>query len=189
MSKPHSTPLSTSPSKRSAATATTAQPIASKVSKILPSNAKSKCRMTSYCTFHSVDGALTRQVRMKRQGGQVVQNCDAYLGRQCNMGGWRLPKSPLFNPFSVKACQSNAFLAVRKYAKHLRSSKLLLAKLPELQGKRLGCWCAVGQACHARLVAALVNEATAEVMDGESTAMVAHIEKSLDMMLGNDADC
>eukprot|EP00045_Choanoeca_perplexa_P006380 m.54282 g.54282 ORF g.54282 m.54282 type:complete len:189 (+) comp13613_c0_seq1:1315-1881(+) len=137
-------------------------------------------------TFHTTNSKLSRQVRMKRQGGEIVQGCDMYLGRQCNMGGWRLPKSPLFNPFSVKACQGSAMLAVYKYAEHLKSSEALLMQLPALYGKELGCWCGSGQACHARLVAALVNKA-AEATEGSSAApsatIVVHIKKQLGDLL------
>ena len=33
-------------------------------------------------------------VHLKRKNGKVIQNCDIYIGRQCNMGGWHLSSSP-----------------------------------------------------------------------------------------------
>eukprot|EP00996_Jenningsia_fusiforme_P003210 NODE_4015_length_876_cov_84.255139_g3701_i0.p1 GENE.NODE_4015_length_876_cov_84.255139_g3701_i0~~NODE_4015_length_876_cov_84.255139_g3701_i0.p1 ORF type:complete len:166 (+),score=28.44 NODE_4015_length_876_cov_84.255139_g3701_i0:116-613(+) len=39
--------------------------------------------------------------------------------------------------------------SVRKFTDYLRSSSDLMAALPELRGKVLGCWCAPGEMCHA----------------------------------------
>jgi hypothetical protein len=85
-------------------------------------------------------------VRICRRGGKVVQDCDVYIGRACNQGGWRLPASVWANknkvggPITVdKAC--------RLFAKDLGSTPTLMSKLPELKGKRLGCWCEIGSKC------------------------------------------
>ena len=45
---------------------------------------------------------LPRVVHLRREKGKVVQDCDIYIGRACNMGGWRLPQSKWSNPYSVK---------------------------------------------------------------------------------------
>lgn len=37
--------------------------------------------------------------------------------------------------------------AVQKYKEYLKSNPLLLSRLHELKGKRLGCWCKPGL-CH-----------------------------------------
>eukprot|EP00730_Choanoeca_flexa_P017846 TRINITY_DN8637_c0_g2_i1.p2 TRINITY_DN8637_c0_g2~~TRINITY_DN8637_c0_g2_i1.p2 ORF type:complete len:204 (+),score=11.92 TRINITY_DN8637_c0_g2_i1:968-1579(+) len=120
-------------------------------------------------TFNTTASGKARQVRIRRKGGVVVQDCDEYLGRQCNMGGWRLPKSKLFNPFSVRSCGGSALKAVEKFANHLLLSPDLIELLPSLQGKRLGCWCPPNQACHAKLIAALVNKSAAADGPGDNS--------------------
>jgi hypothetical protein len=46
---------------------------------------------------------------------------------------------------------------VRKYEEWIKTQPDLLAKLPELKGKVLGCWCAP-LACHGDVLARLANE-------------------------------
>lgn len=44
----------------------------------------------------------TTVVRIRMERGKVVQDCDVYIGRACNMGGWRLRQSKWANPFTLK---------------------------------------------------------------------------------------
>ncbi|KJE95231.1 hypothetical protein CAOG_05708 [Capsaspora owczarzaki ATCC 30864] len=97
----------------------------------------------------------TRVVRLKRKNGAVVQGCDIYIGRACNQGGWHLPSSKWANPFSVSKCGSRKE-AVRRFEQYLLSRPDLLAALPELRGKVLGCWCAP-ELCHGHILAKLAN--------------------------------
>ena len=53
-------------------------------------------------------------VHLKRKNGKVIQNCDIYIGRQCNMGGWNLNSSKWANPFTVKEC-GTVEVAIEKY--------------------------------------------------------------------------
>jgi 5'-3' exonuclease len=98
----------------------------------------------------------TRVIKMKRQGGEVVQTCDIYIGRQCNMGGWRLPKSKWHSPFTVKECGS-ATLAVEKYRTWITTQPKLLTDIGELKDKVLGCWCKPGP-CHGDVLVELANK-------------------------------
>jgi hypothetical protein len=106
-----------------------------------------------------LDPAPTRTtvVRLRRQGGQVVQDCDVYIGRAVSRGGWELEASKWANPFSVARCGS-AGEAIRQYTQWLLlpQQELLLAALGELKGKVLGCWCKPGP-CHGDVLAALAN--------------------------------
>lgn len=63
--------------------------------------------MPPYLVVHlsptmSVEGPvlpdLPRVVRLRRQNGVVVQDCDLYVGRECTMGGWNLPRSKWAGP-------------------------------------------------------------------------------------------
>ena len=70
----------------------------------------------------------TRVVHLKRRGGVVVQDCDVYIGRRCQQGGWDLPHSPWANPFKLArhATPGERQLCLLRYETHVR------ARLPEL---------------------------------------------------------
>ena len=106
----------------------------------------------------STEGKLEapRVVRIKRKGRAIVQDCDVYIGRSWNMGGWKLGKSKWFNPFTVRACGS-ARAAVAKYKVYILSRPDLLECLSELDGKTLGCWCAPAP-CHGDVLVELFKE-------------------------------
>jgi Domain of unknown function (DUF4326) len=78
-----------------------------------------------------------------------------YVGRAMHRGGWRLPASPLANPFRVGSDGSRAEVVAR-YREYLLARPDLLALLPELRGKRLGCWCSP-LPCHADVIAELAD--------------------------------
>lgn len=99
--------------------------------------------MTSTGTSTSTSNAPTTIVRIRREYGQIIQDCDVYIGRRIFRGGWNLPESKWHNPFhrrgtSIEAHQQ-AFEAYDNYIRNLRPD--LLRSLEELRGKRLGCWC------------------------------------------------
>lgn len=102
-------------------------------------------------------------VRIRRQNGMVVQGCDVYIGRACNQGGWNLPLSKWYNPFTIKAC-GNAQEACRRYDIYLRNSPHLIQDLPELKGKVLGCWCTHSSGrteipiCHGQVIINLMHD-------------------------------
>jgi hypothetical protein len=86
-------------------------------------------------------------------------DCDpriVYLGRRMTMGGWDLRAHPLANPFRSSSV-GGAEQAVTLYLAHLAERPELLALIPALRGRQLGCWCPEGQACHARAVADLAD--------------------------------
>ena len=93
-----------------------------------------------------------------------------YVGRAC--AGW--PASIWGNPFRVASPrwgdpirpgdEATAGTAVEKFAAYLRANPDLMARLPELRGKVLGCWCVnwdgTGEPkrpCHAVVLARMVN--------------------------------
>lgn len=97
-------------------------------------------------------------VRLRRRGGAVVQDCDVYIGRACYRGGWELPQSKWHNPFSVARHGREGALAM--YRAHVLASPALVAALPELRGRRLGCWCKP-DACHGDVLVELLGAAPA----------------------------
>ena len=94
-------------------------------------------------------------VRIRRQGGKVVQDCDLYIGRLCTQGGWNLPASKWANPFTVKAYGREE--ALQKYEQHVRETPDLWNALEELEGKILGDWCKPDP-CHGDILIKLLNE-------------------------------
>ena len=78
-----------------------------------------------------------------------------YVGRPMHRGGWRLSGSPLANPFRPGPDGSREEV-MRKYREWLLARPDLLALLPELRGRRLGCWC-LPLPCHAEIIAELAD--------------------------------
>jgi hypothetical protein len=95
----------------------------------------------------------------RRKTGEIVQGCDVYIGRRCAMGGWNLAESIWHNPYSIKQCGS-VEECVRKFETYMRDRPGLLARLPELRGKVLGCWCKKKghELCHGDVLIKLLNE-------------------------------
>jgi len=71
---------------------------------------------------------------------------DVYIGRP---GKWG-------NPFQIGRDGTRAQVIAR-YERWLATQPELLAALPELAGKTLGCWCAP-RACHGEVLARLASE-------------------------------
>ena len=100
-------------------------------------------------------------VRIRRKGGVVVQDCDLYIGRAINMGGWSLKDSKWRNPFKKNKESSENIL--EKYEKHVRETGLI-NDIRELDGKRLGCWCTNSEenpdayVCHGNVLVKLWRE-------------------------------
>jgi hypothetical protein len=88
--------------------------------------------------------AETRVVNIKHEP------CDVYIGR--TMGGRYAHLRDLGwgNPHRGAG-------AVERYEEHIRSRPDLLARLPELRGKRLGCWCKPAP-CHGDVLIRLLAE-------------------------------
>jgi hypothetical protein len=81
----------------------------------------------------------------------IVVHCkrsphDVYIGRPSIWG----------NPFAMKS-EADRAKVVAQYEDWLKTQPLLMAKLPSLKGKVLGCWCSP-KACHRDVLARLANE-------------------------------
>lgn len=82
-----------------------------------------------------------------------------YVGRPCYQGGWRLTGSQFANPYRAQKV-GGAAKAVELYRVWLRGRPELVAVARTmLRGRRLGCWCPKGQACHALVLAAVADGA------------------------------
>jgi len=89
-----------------------------------------------------------------------------YVGRAVNRGGWRLAASPLANPYRAGRDGSRADV-IAAYREYLLARPDLLALLPQLRGRRLGCWCAP-LPCHADVIAELADLGAGQSPDGGS---------------------
>jgi Domain of unknown function (DUF4326) len=79
-----------------------------------------------------------------------------YIGRAIYQGGWCLPGSAWANPFKIR--QVGGFeRAVALYTDWLADQPDILARLHELRGRVLGCWCMPGGACHGLVLARLAD--------------------------------
>ncbi|MFD7442079.1 DUF4326 domain-containing protein [Streptomyces sp. NPDC059909] len=78
-----------------------------------------------------------------------------YVGRAVHRGGRHLDASPLAGPFRPGR-DGTRDEVVEKYRAHLLQRPELLARLPALRGRRLGCWC-VPERCHAEVIAELAD--------------------------------
>lgn len=78
-----------------------------------------------------------------------------YVGRAMHRGGWHLAASPLANPFRPgrDGTREEVVAAFREY---ILGRPDLLTRLPDLRGRRLGCWC-VPLPCHAQVIAELAD--------------------------------
>lgn len=74
------------------------------------------------------------------------QDYDIYIGRPSKWG----------NPYSIGK-DGNRQEVIDKYRKYILNNPELLKSLPELKGKRLGCWC-FPLACHGDVLVELVEE-------------------------------
>jgi len=74
-----------------------------------------------------------------------VSAYDVYIGRPSIWG----------NPFTIGR-DGDREEVVEKYRQWVLQQPQLMARLPELQGKRLGCWC-TPQLCHGEVLAELAD--------------------------------
>ena len=113
---------------------------------------------------------LPQVVHLRRVKGKITQDCDVYIGRACQMGGWNLCESKWHNPYSIK--QFGRDEALSRYRIYIESNtNNLLNELHELAGKRLGCWCKPNR-CHGDILRELfqrqINQPTTFVDDNVS---------------------
>lgn len=87
----------------------------------------------------------------------VQEGLATYVGRPDRWGRW--PGSPWANPYPLPKTATTAerLEVIARYARHLEQSPGLLARIGELRGRALGCWCRP-LACHADVLAAHANQ-------------------------------
>ena len=95
--------------------------------------------------------------RTKGRGGALP--FDVYIGRADRYGRWA--ESEWHNPYPLRkgATEAERAAVIERYRAYLLTERPdLVARLPELRGKVLGCWCKPA-ACHGDVLAELVDAA------------------------------
>lgn len=83
---------------------------------------------------------MTRVVHCKKSA------YDVYIGRPSKWG----------NPYII-GHDGTREEVIAKYEDHIRTSPTLMAALPSLAGKTLGCWCPP-KPCHGQVLIKILNE-------------------------------
>lgn len=101
--------------------------------------------------FHDVpDGLKPKRVRQEVPETKVVNikhaKCDVYIGRPSDWG----------NPFRIGPDGTREEV-LRKFRGWILEQDELIARLPELRGKRLGCYCKP-EACHGDILVELLDK-------------------------------
>lgn len=78
--------------------------------------------------------------------------CDIYIGRPSDWGNPYSHEGNTLAKYKVKTRQE----AVEKYEEYILSRPDLLARIKELEGRVLGCWC-VPALCHGHVLLRLIN--------------------------------
>ena len=98
------------------------------------------------------DVPITRVVNIRKKAG-VSQPCDVRIDLGTDWG----------NPYSHLPASAAKYRvatreeAIEKYREYIKSRPDLLARLGELEGKTLGCWCKP-KSCHGDVLVELINE-------------------------------
>jgi hypothetical protein len=90
----------------------------------------------------------TRVVHFKKE------KCDVYIGRPSK---WGNPFSHIPAGTKAQFVVATRYEAIEAYRNWIMTQPQLLASLPELEGKVLGCWCKP-KSCHGDVLVQLVNE-------------------------------
>lgn len=102
------------------------------------------------------DSEKTQVVRLRRRRGKIIQDCEIYIGRKIQMGGWHLRGSIWQNPFHLNG-ERGRKAVLEKYRRYVESNESLMNELHTLKGKRLGCWCAPKR-CHGDVLVELLQK-------------------------------
>lgn len=94
-------------------------------------------------------------LRASKDRGKI-QGCDVYIGRAMSNPFWNLDRSEFANPYPLTrySTANDRIECMRKYRQHVLARGDLMAKIPGMAGKVLGCWCKP-KACHGDVLAEL----------------------------------
>lgn len=107
----------------------------------------------------ALDKILDKYEKLKGDWMKFVVHCrkakyDVYIGGKTPR--YNMPESKWHNPFKIDRDGTREEV-IEKYRQYLLSNPALMACLPELKGKVLGCWCSP-KACHGDVLVELANK-------------------------------
>jgi len=91
-------------------------------------------------------------VRIRKQ----YQECDVYIGPEMYNNSWKVKRSKWCNPHYMPTNPQRALQLYRRTI--LDSPELRKALIPELSGKRLGCFCDNISQCHGSVLVELIRK-------------------------------
>jgi DNA-binding transcriptional ArsR family regulator len=100
----------------------------------------------------------TRRVHIptERKAGRPYEEPDvAYIGREYRRGPYNFDASVWANPFTVE--EHGRERAVELYREYILNTPELIARLGELRGKVLACWCKPDEDCHGDVLIELLS--------------------------------
>ena len=100
-----------------------------------------------------VDDATQPQPPQTTVVNRRVEPFDIYIGRGSI---WGNPYTHLTGATRAKYFVGSRDEAIEKYREHLMDTPELLRRIPELRGKRLGCYCKPA-ACHGDILAEMAD--------------------------------
>jgi len=103
-----------------------------------------------------------RKANLKKLGYRDLEHwledtTHVYIGRNMVFYVPGAVKSKWANPFTVKKYGRDE--CVKMYREYILKNKELMAALPELEGKTMGCWCSADdESCHGNILVELVKD-------------------------------
>ena len=103
-------------------------------------------------------------IHLKKQGGNIIQNCDVYIGNAIKNSSWDLKESKWCDPFHQQ--WDLTWKERRKnYRSYVTLKPELMRNLSELRGKMLGCLCQSLHTCHGHVLVELFGKAFGQEED------------------------
>ena len=102
-------------------------------------------------------------VPFRMSGNGELPRIDVYIGSTNLKNGYLWTAGPWSNPFEVSGAPSkpeDRLRVLAAYERRVRADPALMAALPELHGKRLGCGCC-HNICHGQILIKLLRETVA----------------------------
>jgi hypothetical protein len=80
-----------------------------------------------------------------------------YIGNAMKRAGYNFDRSDWANPY-YKLAKTDRERCVALFREYILDNEELMARLPELRGRALGCWCKPRELCHGDVLIELLGE-------------------------------
>ena len=117
-------------------------------------------------------------VHLKKQGGNIIHNCNICISNGIKNSSWELEESKWCDPFH-KRWDLTLKERWKKYRDYVTSKPELMRSLSELRGKMLGCLCQSPHSCRSHVLVELVRRAFSREEDYCTKASKAPQQRKL----------